>query len=360
MKDTFIHPILDRRALSHRWVAQWRASFGPVFLRWWRRSLLECLPAHWVESFTAAKPERLWFWRDGELFTDDGVIVAGDSSAVCADASVVVLPRAAVLFVSVRLPKAALHDLTAILAFEMDKLTPFKASDVYFATTSSMSSKIATLDVELIVIPRIRLDQLLLSWSRHGLSFKRIDVLDDFGLPLEIDLSPRSESTITVSKRWTVRGVLASLSVILVLAAMLLWVNNREHALNDMRAEVKALRTEALNVQALRQKLNAAQEAGQYVLARKLSTPMLSAVLSSLSQCVPTNTWLEQLEIDPHGQLSLAGQSSDAGGLLNALKACTDIVNWQFQGVIQRDANTGKERFSLSAQLRSRDGDHAQ
>ena len=57
------------------------------------------------------------------------------------------------------------------------------------------------------------------------------------------------------------------------------------------------------------------------------------------------------------GGVSLSGQSSKASALITRMKDCKTLSDAQFQGIIQPDADTGKERFSLRAQLRKEAAD---
>ena len=74
----------------------------------------------------------------------------------------------------------------------------------------------------------------------------------------------------------------------------------------------------------------------------------MAALMSELTACLPDDTWLEQLEIDAD-DVAFSSQSVRASVLISRLKDCRSLENPQFQGVIQRDAASGKERFALHA-----------
>jgi general secretion pathway protein L len=71
---------------------------------------------------------------------------------------------------------------------------------------------------------------------------------------------------------------------------------------------------------------------------------------------LPDSTWLERFNVDNTGQVGMQGQAKQATKLLDALKDSTLITDASFQGSIQPDATSGKERFYLTAQLRQPDG----
>jgi general secretion pathway protein L len=78
---------------------------------------------------------------------------------------------------------------------------------------------------------------------------------------------------------------------------------------------------------------------------------MLS-LLQDATERLPDSAWLERFSVDSTGQIGIQGQSKQAAKLLDALKDSTLITNASFQGSIQPDPTTGKERFYLTAQVR--------
>ena len=56
--------------------------------------------------------------------------------------------------------------------------------------------------------------------------------------------------------------------------------------------------------------------------------------------------------IDHGGQVGMQGQGTQAASLLEALKGSASLAEPAFQGSIQKDPSTGKERFFMVAQLR--------
>jgi general secretion pathway protein L len=67
---------------------------------------------------------------------------------------------------------------------------------------------------------------------------------------------------------------------------------------------------------------------------------------------LPQGTWLERFSVDNTGQIGMQGQSQQAAKLLDALKDSSVITDAGFQGSIQPDASTGKERFYLTARVK--------
>jgi general secretion pathway protein L len=133
---------------------------------------------------------------------------------------------------------------------------------------------------------------------------------------------------------------------------MVLWLNARSAMVDAMRSSVDEQRTQVQAVQNLRRELINTQGAARYLAQQKAAQPTLSSVLVDLTGCLGADTWVEQLEIADGGGVSLSGQSAKASALITRMKDCKTLSDAQFQGIIQPDAQTGKERFSLRAHLR--------
>lgn len=350
------------QAFISRWSSTGWATALSVFWQWWSAQLIGCLPKAWQQSLATSKQGVLLRWRGNESI--EAVVAEARHAEVVSGQThlqhILVLPAGAVLTAPVQLPKAAARDLQAVMNFEMDKFTPFKAEQVYFAAQPNVDARSpATLSINLVVILRERLDDILQALKRQGYEPDRVDVQSASGQTLGINLLPETHDSYGRRPRHRLTTSLALLTAGLALTAMLLYVHNRQSALEHMRAHVQALRSEAMQIQALRQQLNDAQEAGQFVAARKKSAPETGALLSELSTCIPATTWLEQLEIKAQGEVTFNGQSTQASALIGAMKQCTSLVNPEFQGMIQTDAATGKERFSMLAQLRHKEVERA-
>jgi len=274
---------------------------------------------------------------------------------------ILILPRDQVLLIPVQLPLAASPDADAALAFEMDKYTPFKPSDAYFdkVRVQGTHKHPGFLDVQLVVVLRERLNAVLEAASQKGLQIDAVDAFDDQGKRLYIDLLPADRRPRHQHPARRAQQVLAGLSVMLLVSVMLLWVHNRQSALEEMQRQVKVLRSDTQQIKALQQQLSALQDAGRFVEDQKTNAISKAALLQELTTCIPENTWLEQLDINQQGTVSLSGQSSQASELIEKMKTCSSLENLQFQGIIQPDHNTGMDRFNLTAQLRIKDDHNA-
>ena len=351
----------------------WRGSPMPRFFAWWGGELLALLPAHWRARFggglawyllqlegdewtvrKAGDAHELARWSSqldpaGQQVALADALRGVDAEdlriALCLDATSVLRPRLV-------LPLAARDNLAQIGDFEMDRQTPFRAEQVrYDVREVRAPAPTGRFAAELVVVPRQTLDPVLARLAASGLQVDAVDVVagaDRLGVNLlPAELAPRRKHP-----RQRLNIALGIAALVLLLLSLVQYLHNRQAALEQMRTEVEAMRADAQQVSSLRQQLQDNAGAAGFLAQRKSRTVSALAVLQDISQRLPTTAWLERLSIDNSGQVGFQGQSPQAARLVDALKGSAVITDANFQGTIQVDPSTGKERFYMVAQLR--------
>ena len=341
MKQRLTQRLAPLQARLH---SQWHASPAPGLWQAWLRELRGSLPASWRDRLLPQASERPIRWPSPEGIASS----AGERL-------VLLLPADMVLAQTLPLPLAAIRDLHSVVGFELDKYTPFPRERMHYVARLQSRGKTLA-QVLLVAIAHERLAHVLDHCRERGLTLAGVDSLDREGLPLGIDLLPADRKPPRAGHyrltRYLTLGCMA-----LTLACMLLWLHARSDRLAGMQAAVAAQREDVRQVQALRQELANTQGAARYLAQQKAARPTLTSVLLDLTGCLGPDTWVEQLEIAEDGTLSISGQSAKASTLITRVKACQTLVDARFQGIIQPDKETAKERFSLRAQLRKEPAD---
>lgn len=351
----------------------WRGSPMPRFFAWWASELQGLLPASWRSRFGGGLA-----WHVLQLEGDEWAVRKAGSShvlarwssqldpasqqvaladalrgvdaedlrmALCLDPTHVLRPR-------LNLPLAARDNLPQIGAFEMDRQTPFRVEQVrYDVREVRAPAPPGRFAAELVVVPRQTLDPVLAKLAASGLQVDAVDV--SFGADrLGANLLPAELALRRKHPRQRLNLALGAAAIVLLLLSLLQFVHNRASALDQMRSEVEAMRADAQQVAGLRQQLQDNAGAAGFLAERKKRTVSALGVLQDISQRLPTTAWLERLSIDNSGQVGFQGQSPQAARLVDALKGSPVITDANFQGTIQVDPSTGKERFYMVAQLR--------
>ncbi len=351
----------------------WRASPLPEFLRWWAAELRAMLPERWRGWFRdgadwhllqpagagwtlrrEGMAEPLLHWDKGimartQIATLQRIVRAVDRADL---RLALLLPAAVVLRRKLTLPLAARNDLRQVLAFEMDRQTPFAAAQVYYAAHAVPGAVHAGhFQTELVVVTRSTLAPLLTRLDEHGLTVDAVDVDDGAGR-LGVNLLPPEQTPRHARPRRRLNLGLAAACAVLLALGLGQWLHNQRAALAQMRTTVESMHGEAQQVAALRQQLQDNAGAAGFLAQRKRHTVSMLSVLQEVTARLPDSAWLERISVDNTGQIGLQGQSQQAAKLLDTLKDSALIGDASFQGSIQPDPTTGKERFYLVAQVR--------
>jgi len=367
-----LRPLVDRLRRG------WRASPLPVFFGWWAGELRGMLPARWHSWFGGGSDWHLlqytgtqWTLRRAGY---SAVLARWDDSAEASaiDAGTgqaamnavlqkvdrddlrlaLLLPSAAVLRRALVLPVAARDNLQQVMAFEMDRQTPFSMAQVYYAARELRGSAAAgRFNAELVVVTRGMLDPVLAQLRTLGVSIDAVDLAVE-NERLGVNLLPSEQTPRHVRPRQRLNLALAATCVLLLALMLGQWLHNRQAALAQMQAEVEDMRGEAQQIGSLRQQLQDNAGAAGFLVQRKKNTVTMLSLLQDATTRLPDSAWLERFSVDNTGQIGMQGQSLQAAKLLDVLKDSTLITQASFQGSIQPDPTSGKERFYLVAQLR--------
>lgn len=350
----------------------------PVFFRWWGRELAAMLPQRW-RALLAERAEALLFEiRDGAM------VVWRQSGNACVEAASVALDsaeaeRAAVIdkvraqiddpnlrsFYCIApgralrrdfsLPAAAENNLRQVLAFEMDRQTPFKADQVYFDyRLGKHEAAERNLQVELIVVPRAPLDADLAKLAAGSLALDGVDCWRDGpgSGRLGLNLLPPERRPRRVNARLRLNLGLAAAAIVLLITAMLLSLGNREAALEAMSQQVEKAQNAAKQVSALRKTLGDSIAAANFLNRRKREMPLMVQMLADLSDRLPDDTYLERIAVDEKSKIDLQGLSDNTAKLTERLRQSEVLENPSFQGNIQQDPRTRKDRFNMTLEFR--------
>jgi general secretion pathway protein L len=352
----------------------WRSSPCPAFFAWWDTELRALLPPRWrgwlgdgvawhllqqehgqwtLRRAGDAQPLARWSVDDDALAQRAALSTALQAVDREDRRLALLLDPRTVLRRAVSLPLAARSQLAQVMAFEMDRQTPFTVEQVHYAARELPSAAAAAghFRAELLATPRNTLDPLLARLSAAGVVVDAVDLPEGNGR-LGINLLPPARRPHHVHPRRRWNRALAVACVVLLVLVLGQYLHNRRQALVRMQAQVESMRADAQQVLALRQQLQDNAGAAGFLVQRKQQATTMLALLADLTRRLPDSAWLERLSIDAGGQVGLQGQSQQAAGLLDALKDSPLIIGAAFQGAIQPDATTGKERFYLVAQWR--------
>ena len=352
----------------------------PKFFAWWGRELKSLLPQRWREMFAEGAQELLvdanagevGVWRQsgercaeyGRIRRDQAVEDQRNEFSRLRDRIddpglrvFYCIPPQRALRRELNLPAATEDKLRQVLAFEMDRQTPFKADQVYFDYRIAQRDAAAkSLKVDLHVVPRAQLDQELAAIAGLGIALDGVDCWrgGEGSGRAGLNLLPQERRVKRVNQRLRLNLALGAAVVVLFVIAGLLFLNNRQTALDAMTAEVEKAKVEAKQTAALAKRLKDNTTSASYLYRLKRDTTPMTAMLADLTKRLPDDTFLERMTVDEKGKVEVQGQSNNANKLIEGLQKSEVLDNAAFIGTVQPDARTKKDRFTMNFQLHKR------
>jgi general secretion pathway protein L len=364
----FLKPLTDR----------YSRSAIPRFFAWWWSELLGVLPSGLRKALNHQPPalviERsaagISIYRQNEGRVEKSETLEGEldaSAAVTArrllnwneepaQRTIFCLPSKQVLVKRLSFPIAAEENLRQVLNFEMDRQTPFKADQVYFDyRVVKRDENTKQLDVDFGVIPKALLDKELAELEKLKLNIDTVDAArgqSNSGLPqlLGLNLLPQAKRHETASGQRRLNFILAFSAMALLWTALYMSLGARQQALKDLTALAVKEAGDAKAVEKLERDVREAIVAANFLTEKSCMATKTVDMLLELTQRIPEDTWLERLTM-LGDKVQLQGQSNRADKLIAALDQAATVKDAQFQGPIQPDPSTKKERFTLQTTM---------
>jgi general secretion pathway protein L len=249
-----------------------------------------------------------------------------------------------------KLPAIAEENLQQVTAFEMDRLTPFTASQVYF-DVKVLERLHATrqIRVELALAPRKTLDAILDELAAIGWHPERVDLEgghDRLGHNLlpEKFRPPKSRlpQIITIAS--------AVLLSTLMLAVLGLPILMNQQLLEELKAQVKSVGKVAKEVQELRENAEKLTNENGFLLQKKRHEPVMVDMLDELTKVIPDQTSLNGLQYRER-KIIIQGQSPAASSLIEQMEASAFFKNTSFVSPVTKDVSNGQERFQIASEV---------
>ena len=336
------------------------------FLSWWKQQLWECIPEGWRAKTIQARRPAMWapatdqVWAPGasalvsQTFTRSALAQRGGSVALVAGV-------ANGFRRVVELPIAVAGRLQQVLGFELDRLTPLRASDLYYDfRVLDRSAAAGNCRVEVVAVPRARVAPWLADAQQKNLEVTRLILAPaDIDSSLNLLTTSQTEAEVPSRYRW-VNTALIALCVLLAiaLAAFPLW-QMRQQVLDLQPVETTA-KTDAEAASVLQRQLE--KQIGEYnlPLARKHGSPLVVQIIDDLTKRLPDDTWAQSFEIktvpnqkEPKEKLReviVQGETGSGGKILQLFQESPLLKDPVFKATMTRVAPNA-ERFHVSGEL---------
>lgn len=342
----------------------------PQFWQWWTAELLSFLPPRWREALAVEhaclllsrspagldvqveragacslllqlEDEQREDWRD--------LLSRGLDENLRGLPQVLGLPAAKLLRRSLSLPAAALENLDAVLGFELDRQTPFKPEQVYFASrVLKQDAGSKQVQVELLVVPRPVLDEAVAALGPLSDTLAGVDVLDARGRRIGVNLLPAERRASQPRTQPLIQAGLLLASIVLVFFGLGQIVDNRVAAVESIQAESEAQRERAREVSALRSQLEDSAAAANFLAVQKQTQASMVLLLDELTRRLPDDTFLTRLSVSGN-QVSLSGYSAQALKLVGELQKSELLKDAALNGGVQQEPRVSRDMFTINA-----------
>ncbi len=259
------------------------------------------------------------------------------------------VPASFVLDRQITLPVAAERDLDRVLQYEMDRLTPFSADEVFSAYHVEARDRARNrLSVRLRVVPRMTVAPYLAMLAQAGLRAASIEMQGETSPGRAIPLSRE----VAGGAVWRRRGAwaLATACVLLAVAAAALPFVRQQHQLHSVEGFIAALRPRVDEAETLRRRIAAAASGVDVIAAQRARVGDALATLAAVTDILPDDTSLTELTLSQR-KLGVQGQSAAAARLIAALAADPAIRNPSFAAPVIRNDAGRADIFSIQAEM---------
>ena len=247
----------------------------------------------------------------------------------------------------VTLPLAAERDLGSMLAYEIDRLTPFAAPDVIWSHRVLARDAVRGLRVELAIVPRTALASLLARLDEAGATPAALESIGPDGVTRLLPLAPRDPARAAARRRLEAVALAACIAV--GIALLSLPFLRQSLALSDTEARIAALRPAVERTEALRKRIIDGGSGVGLLAAQHAQAATALRALSALTDLLPDDTWLTSFSLRK-SQVSIEGHSAQAARLIALLAADPRLRNPAFIAPVVCDEN-GVDVFSIRAEL---------
>ena len=354
------------RALS-RFFAWWGgelAALEPARLRlWWRES--DCIVMLSIDG-TRAVFARAAGGRSEEIHavtlgTADASLHRAETSRRLLQAAgrnfqlLLCLPPEQVLQRTLTLPLAVEENLRQTLAFELDRYTPFRPEQVYFAfRVVGRDAGQKRLSVELAAAPKSAVDQGVAKAAALGLTVDGAVLADELlqrGGDCRNFLPTAAKRRKSSARLWW-RGGMAVMSAVLlaVLLAIPPW-KTRAAAISLLDPLAKA-RAESQETDALRERLRKLVEEHNYLHDKKWDTPSTVLVLAELSKLLPDNTFVLQFDFEGN-TVQIQGETTASTKLVETLETSPLFKDVSIKTLLTKVQGSANDHFHISAALKA-------
>ena len=272
------------------------------------------------------------------------------------DAKVVLrVPEHLSVIQDIVLPAAAESNLEQVIAYELNRYTPFSKEQVYYSYIKrNLENNKVQLPIRLVLVKKTTLDAMYEQCISLGLkpSFadSAMQIVDLGEASSAYNLLPKNLCLQAEKKPLFIMlgSLLLALALFIILLVLPLKMGSA--GLAKLKQHAHNAETNALEIEDSKKAIDYLYKATQQVIDNKNSSPSMIEVINTASKILADDTWVSRLRYI-NKTLQVTGQSGNASSLIASLEKMPIFHNVKFISPVTKDMRSGLERFQISTEV---------
>jgi general secretion pathway protein L len=270
-------------------------------------------------------------------------------------AVLITVPQNLAFVRAITLPRAIVDRAGDVLAADLERTTPLRIAEVVHGWfISNPNADRADVTVHHVVLKLSILAGLLSALERAKAPVRAIEVVDDTGVAMPVNLAPiglrRDASAVRVS-----RGLVGG-SALAAVAAATAWIATdtitATQTLAAADSRIAALTIEAQRSRTLASDATQTADLARRARLRRIEQPMMTAIWEELTATLPDDVWLTDLRFED-GAVTMEGQAANAADLIGRLSRLPLVADASFLSPVARETGRAGERFQMRLVLKT-------
>lgn len=265
----------------------------------------------------------------------------------------IVLRPSRFLVRSLELPKRAGEFLDGIVRSQIDRLTPWKATEAVFGWTPPVDAPDERISLMVVATARARIDPYVQALTGFGANSITVSMLPEEGgegaKPIRVFAQGSHGALGAARVRHWLMVVLAGLAVVTALAA-----TTAQFVGDDMQAQTldvnRRIKERRAALIKSRNATGGTTTAQQALDRRKNENAASVIVLEALSQVLPDHTYVTELRVEG-GKVQVIGVTHEAPSLIRLMEGSPHFSRATFFAPTTRSPGDSGERFHIEARL---------
>jgi general secretion pathway protein L len=260
----------------------------------------------------------------------------------------------------VTLPAAIEENLREAIGFELDRHTPFKASQAYYdVRILKRDASRESIEVGLVAAARAVVDPLVAAIRNAGLVVASIGVISTDALGGQMpELLPVTEKP---AQKWgnLLKLHLALLACVCVLGliALLLPIWQKREQVKELLPVIDKTTAEYDATVRIQDEYTRLASEYNYIAGKKHALQPALAVVEELTRISPDTTWAQSLDLKTNGktrELTIVGEAQSASKVIETLEQSPFFQNATQRSPTQRGSQPNTERFHVATEVKPR------